>query len=103
MWTDGGAKILANQFNLNITPSCVSFGDEGVVIGHSAMAKLITNPSNTIFETKRLIGQKYKAIETFLKMFPFDVKSDEFGYPKFVVQTGNKEKQFCAEEISALE
>lgn len=102
VWKDGGAKILANSFNLNTTPSCVSFADDGVVIGYSALGKLTSNPRNTIFEAKRLIGRKYEPIKKLLNCFPFAVESDEAGYPEFNVQVRNDAKRYSPEEISAL-
>lgn len=102
MWKDGQVKILSNRFHENTTPSCVSFGEDGIVIGHSALTKLISNPQNTIFDAKRIIGQRYEAIQNILNRFPFAVTPDEFGYPKFDVVAGGEPKRFHPEEISAL-
>ena len=52
-------KIIQNEIGENITPSVVSFTDEGVLVGEQTLNKLITNPKNTIYSIKRLIGRIY--------------------------------------------
>ena len=52
------AKVLENEEGTRTTPSVVAFGEEQLV-GTSAKRQAVTNPANTIFAIKRLIGRKF--------------------------------------------
>merc|ERR1719189_2064550 len=61
------------------------------------------NPSNTVFDAKRLIGRKFNdtAVQSDMKHWSFDVV-DESGRPKIEVEFKGEKKRFAAEEISAM-
>merc|ERR1712142_710430 len=87
-----------------ITPSYVAFTAEGErLIGDAAKNQLTTNPENTVFDAKRMIGREWtdKAVQSDLKYFPFKVinKNDK---PHIQVDTKDGEKVFAAEEISSM-
>ena len=71
-----GTTVYNNILGNRITPSYVAFTTEGErLIGDSAKNQLTQNPTNTIFDAKRLIGRLYKdqAVQSDKKFFPFKV------------------------------
>jgi len=72
------AKVIENAEGVRTTPSVVSFGDEKLV-GQSAKRQAVTNPTNTIFAAKRLIGRKFDgdSVQKDIQTSPFKiVKAD---------------------------
>lgn len=60
----GKAKVIENSEGDRTTPSIVAFSkDEEVLVGQSAKRQAVTNPSNTLFAVKRLIGRKFEDAE----------------------------------------
>jgi len=56
----GKAKVIENSEGARTTPSIVAFsGDDEVLVGQSAKRQAVTNPKNTLFAVKRLIGRKF--------------------------------------------
>ena len=70
----GSAKVIENTEGARTTPSVVAFGDERLV-GVPAKRQAVTNPENTIFAVKRLIGKKYedKSVQKDIKTSPFKI------------------------------
>ena len=73
------------------------------LIGDSAKNQVAMNPSNTVFDAKRLIGRKFDdpAVASDMKHFSFDVVNDA-GRPKIAVEFKGERKTFFAEEISSM-
>ena len=72
----GSAKIIENSEGGRTTPSIVAFSKEGeVLVGQSAKRQAVTNPSDTLFAIKRLIGRRYdeEAVKRDLKMVPYKI------------------------------
>ncbi|XP_045828654.1 heat shock 70 kDa protein 18-like [Trifolium pratense] len=86
------------------TPSYVAFTDSGRLIGEAAKSQVTRNPTNTIFEVKRLIGRRFSdaSVQSDMKLWPFKVISGPGDKPMIVVNYKNEEKQFAAEEISSM-
>ena len=104
MFKNGRVEIIANDQGNRITPSYVAFTQEGErLIGDAAKNQLTTNPENTVFDAKRLIGREWtdKAVQHDIKYFPFKV-IDKNTKPHVVLDTNEGEKVFAAEEISAM-
>ncbi|KAF3761410.1 hypothetical protein M406DRAFT_84573 [Cryphonectria parasitica EP155] len=99
----GKVEILVNDQGNRITPSYVAFTEEERLVGDAAKNQAAANPSNTIFDIKRLIGQKYSddAVQRDLKHFPFKVISKD-DKPFVQVKVSGEEKKFSPEEISAM-
>ncbi|KAM0462674.1 hypothetical protein ACHAPV_003498 [Trichoderma viride] len=99
----GKVEILVNDQGNRITPSYVAFTDEERLVGDSAKNQAAANPTNTIFDIKRMIGRKFaeKDIQADMKHFPYKV-IDKDGKPIVQVQVNGEKKQFTPEEISAM-
>ena len=101
---NGRVEIIANDQGNRITPSYVAFTEEGErLIGDSAKNQLTSNPKNTVFDVKRLIGREWsdKSVQSDIKYFPFQLLNKN-GKPHIKVETGSsEEKVFTAEEVSA--
>ena len=55
----GKAKVIENSEGDRTTPSVVAFAEDGeVLVGQSAKRQAVTNPTNTVFASKRLVGRK---------------------------------------------
>ncbi|KAM3728100.1 Heat shockprotein [Dirofilaria immitis] len=105
VYKNGRVEIIANEQGNRITPSYVAFtGDGGErLIGDAAKNQLTTNPENTVFDVKRLIGREYKdsTVQQDIKHWPFNVL-DKGNKPMVRVAVGKSEKTFAPEEISAM-
>lgn len=78
VYQNGRVEIIANDEGNRITPSYVAFTAEGDrLIGDAAKNQLTSNPKNTIFDAKRLIGRAWddKTVQSDIKYFPFKVKN----------------------------
>uniref|UniRef100_A0A915CUR2 Heat shock protein 70 n=1 Tax=Ditylenchus dipsaci TaxID=166011 RepID=A0A915CUR2_9BILA len=80
---DLGTTILAQFRRLPCHPSCVSYTDDGVLVGNPATRKLVSNAENTVYDMKRLIGKKIfdENVQKHMKYWPFKVTSDELSHP----------------------
>jgi molecular chaperone DnaK len=75
-------KVLENAEGGRTTPSIIAYTDEGeVLVGQSAKRQAVTNPDNTLYGVKRLIGRKFdeKALQDTLKHFAFKVEKADNG------------------------
>ena len=99
----GKVEIIPNDHGNRITPSYVAFNEYERLIGDSAKNHIITNPTNTIFDAKRLIGRKWdeQVVQADRKLWPFDVVN-EGGLPKVKVEYCGETKTFFPEEISSM-
>merc|ERR1711973_805186 len=99
----GKVEIIANDAGNRTTPSYVAFNDTERLIGDAAKNQVAMNPTNTIFDAKRLIGRKFtdSAVQSDMKHWPFKV-TNVSGKPKLQVEYKSEEKSFTPEEISAM-
>jgi len=99
----GKVEIIANDQGNRTTPSYVAFTDSERLIGDAAKNQVAMNPTNTIFDAKRLIGRQYQdsAVQADMKHWPFKV-SNAGGKPRLEVEYKSEEKSFTPEEISAM-
>ncbi|CAO2142669.1 unnamed protein product [Urochloa humidicola] len=104
VWQHGHVEIIVNDQGNRTTPSYVAFTDSRRLIGDAAMNQVARNPTNTIFDTKRLIGRRFtdESVQNDIKLWPFKVISGHGDKPMIVIQYRGKEKQFTAEEISSM-
>jgi heat shock protein 1/8 len=104
VWQNNHVEVIANDQGNRTTPSYVSFTEEERLIGDAAKALASTNPTNTVFDAKRLIGRRFNdpVIAADMKHWPFKVRDAGNGKPIIAVQHKGEEKTFMPEEISAM-
>ncbi|RDX58016.1 putative mediator of RNA polymerase II transcription subunit 37c, partial [Mucuna pruriens] len=97
-------EIIHNQQGNRTTPSFVAFTENQRLIGDAAKNQAATNPENTIFDAKRLIGREYKdpMIQQDKMLWPFKVVAGVNDKPMIVVKHKGQEKHLCAEEVSSM-
>ncbi|RXW15429.1 hypothetical protein EST38_g10433 [Candolleomyces aberdarensis] len=103
VYKGGHVEIIANDQGNRITPSWVSFGEDDRLIGEAAKNAYHSNPRNTVFDAKRLIGRKLSdpEVQKDMKHWPFKV-TEKNGKPVVNVKYKGEEKTFTPEEISAM-
>lgn len=74
-------KIIENADGGRTTPSIVAYKDDEILVGTSAKRQAVTNPKNTLFAVKRLIGRKFKdnEIQKDIKKLPYEVVASANG------------------------
>ncbi|KAF8389244.1 hypothetical protein HHK36_025937 [Tetracentron sinense] len=104
VWQNDRVEIIANDQGNRTTPSYVAFTDTERLIGDAAKNQVAMNPSNTVFDAKRLIGRRLSdpSVQSDMKLWPFKVIAGPGDKPMIVVQYKGEEKQFSAEEISSM-
>ncbi|RHN73561.1 putative Heat shock protein 70 family [Medicago truncatula] len=104
VWQHDHVEIIANDQCSRTTPSYVAFTDSESLIGDAAKNQVARNPINTIFDAKRLIGRRFSdaSVQSDMKLWPFKIISGLDEKPMIVVNYNGEDKQFAAEEISAM-
>ena len=99
----GKVEIIANDQGNRTTPSYVAFTDTERLIGDAAKNQVAMNPSNTVFDAKRLIGRDFAdpVVQNDAKHWSFECINDN-GKPKIQVEFKGDKKQFTPEEISSM-
>jgi len=103
VYQNAKVDIIANDQGNRITPSYVAFTETERLVGEAAKNQASSNPTNTVFDAKRLIGRKYsdKTVVADRKLWPFEIKNKE-NKPYVQVVYKGETKQFAPEEISAF-
>jgi molecular chaperone DnaK len=93
-------KVIFNSEGASTTPSVVAFTDKDRLVGRLAKNQAVTNPANTIFSIKRLIGRKNdsKEVEDAKKVLPYKIVPSDNGDAWVEV----KGKKYAPQEISAM-
>ena len=96
----GEAKVLENSEGARTTPSIVAFTDNERLVGAAAKRQAVTNPENTLFAIKRLIGRRYDSpeVEKDKKLVPFKIVPGDNG-DAWVEVKGQK---YAPSQISAI-
>jgi len=99
----GVVEIIANDQGHRITPSWVSFTDDERLVGDAAKNAFHSNPENTVFDAKRLIGRKMDDGDVVKdrKHWPFKL-IEKAGKPVISVAHKGSSREFTPEEISAM-
>ncbi|XP_052276099.1 heat shock 70 kDa protein cognate 4-like isoform X2 [Dreissena polymorpha] len=99
----GRVEIIENDHGNRLTPSYIAFTDTERLVGDAAKNQVAINPTNTLFDVKRLIGRKFEdpTVQSDMKHWPFEVVSDD-GKAKLRVDYKGEKKYFLPEEISSM-
>jgi heat shock protein 5 len=103
VFKNGRVEIIANDQGNRITPSYVAFTDAERLVGEQAKNQATINPTNTVFDVKRLIGRRYsdQTVQKDKKLLPYAI-IDKDGAPAIRVVVGGQDKVFTPEQISAM-
>jgi L1 cell adhesion molecule like protein len=106
IFQNGKVEIIPNEQGNRITPSMVSFNPTSSerIVGDSAKASANSNPANTLYDVKRIIGRMWddKGLQDDVARFPFTVRDDGRNKPIIDVEFNNEKKSFYPEAISAM-
>jgi len=103
IYKNGRVEIIPNDQGNRITPSYVAFTEDERLIGEAAKNQATINPSQTLFDVKRLIGRRYtdKSVQSDKKLLPFELV-DKGGKPMIKVKVKGDWKTLSPEEVSAM-
>ncbi len=101
---EGGEPIvLENSEGARTTPSVVAFAKNGErLVGQAAKRQAVTNPKNTIFSAKRLIGRKFSELTEADKRMPYKIVAAANGDAHIEVDVAGETKTFSPQEIAAM-
>ncbi len=106
IWKNNAAEIIPNhETGDRITPSVVSFSEKDRLIGQAAKNQITKNYTNTIYDSKRLIGRKFddETVQKDMKLWPFKVEKDpNSNRPLIVVKHKNQIEKYPPEVISSM-
>ena len=104
VWQGDRVEIIANDQGNRTTPSYVAFNENERLIGDAAKNQAAMNPTNTVYDAKRLIGRRIEeqTVQDDMKLWPFKVVADNDRKPKIQVDYKTKTETFHPEEISAM-
>jgi L1 cell adhesion molecule like protein len=103
VWQSDRVEIIANDQGNRTTPSYVAFNGTERLIGDAAKNQSAMNPTNTVFDAKRLIGRRFAdpEVQSDMKHWPFKVV-DKDTKPHIQVEYNGEAKTFAPEEISSM-
>ncbi|XP_064471354.1 heat shock cognate 71 kDa protein-like [Ornithodoros turicata] len=103
VFRQGKVEIIANEQGNRTTPSYVAFTEFERLIGEAAKNQAALNPTNTVFDAKRLIGRRFDdpTVQNDMKHWPFKVVSDH-NRPMIEIIHKKDVKKFYPEEISSM-
>ena len=104
VWQNNNVEIIANDQGNRTTPSYVAFNENERLLGNAAKSQCTQNPTNTVFDAKRLIGRNFNdpLVQSDIKHFPYKVIANKDGKPAIKVNYKGEEKTFQPEEISSM-
>ena len=99
----GEPTVIPNSEGARTTPSIVAFAKNGErLVGQSAKRQAITNPQNTIFSAKRLIGRKFSEVQEEAKGLPYTIVEGKNSDAWIECTVNGKPERFAPEQISAM-
>jgi molecular chaperone DnaK len=99
----GEPVVLENSEGARTTPSIVAFTKSGErIVGQAAKRQAVTNPKNTVFSAKRLIGRKFSELTEADKRMPYKIVAAANGDAHIQVEAGGETKTYSPQEIAAM-
>ena len=103
VYQNGEPVVIPNAEGGRTTPSVVAFTKTGErLVGQAAKRQAVTNPKNTIFSVKRLMGRKFAEVQNEIKNFPYKVVEGPNGDAWVAVTVNGKEETYAPQQISAF-
>ncbi|KAH9324050.1 hypothetical protein KI387_004228, partial [Taxus chinensis] len=104
VWLHDRVEIIPNDQGNRTTPSYVAFTDTERLIGDAAKNQVAMNPTNTVFDAKRLIGRRFSdpPVQEDMKHWPFKVVPGPGDKPMIEVMSKGEKRLFSPEEISSM-
>ena len=103
VWQSGESTVIPNAEGARTTPSIVAFTKTGErLVGQAAKRQAVTNPKNTIFSAKRLIGRKFSEVQSEIKNLPYNVVEGPNGDAWVEVTENGKQKKYSPQQIGAF-
>ena len=104
IYKNGDVEIISNEQGNRTTPSYVAFTDKDMLVGDSAKLQATRNPSNTVYDAKRLIGKKFSdpEVKNDMKGLTYELSSGKGGKPMINVEFMGEKKQYAPEQISSM-
>ncbi len=97
------STVLENSEGARTTPSVVAFAKNGErLVGQAAKRQAVTNPQNTIFSAKRLIGRKFSELKEADKRMPYTIVAAPNGDAHIQVEVAGEKKTYSPQEIAAM-
>ena len=99
IYENGNPKVIENSEGSRTTPSIVAYTDADILVGASAKRQSVTNPKNTIYAAKRLIGRKFNesAVQKDIDLMPYEIIQAKNGD----AWVKAKDKELAPPQISA--
>jgi len=96
---NGVAKVIENSEGARTTPSIVAYTQDEILVGATAKRQAVTNPKNTIYAAKRLIGRKFseKEVQKDIDLMPYEILEANNGDAWIKAQ----DKELAPPQISA--
>ncbi|XP_022643830.1 heat shock cognate 71 kDa protein-like [Varroa destructor] len=103
IFRNGKVEIMTNDQGSRKTASLVAFTEDGLLIGEPATRQVTTDPANTIFNFKRLLGRRYTdpIIQNDMKTWPFEVVNER-GWPKIRIDSKGEKRCYFPEKIQSM-
>ncbi|KAF9139042.1 hypothetical protein BGX30_008431, partial [Mortierella sp. GBA39] len=103
VWESERVEIIANEQGNRTTPSYVAFSEQERLIGDAAKNQAAMNPTNTVFDAKRLIGRRFDdpEVKSDMKHWPFTV-IDKESAPFVQVDYQGEKKEFSPPTAAAI-
>jgi len=103
VYLNGRVEIIANELGHRTTPSWVAFTETDRLIGDAAKTQVALNPTNTLYDMKRLIGRRWDdpEVKRDAKLYPFKLVNKD-GKPLIEVIVKGEKKIYSPEEVSAM-
>jgi heat shock protein 5 len=103
IYKNGRVEIIANDQGNRVTPSWVAFTDTERLVGEAAKNQAAINPTNTLFDIKRLIGRRWDDpnVQRDRKLLPYNIINKD-GAPYVEVEVNGEKKEYSPEQISAI-
>ncbi|PAW62079.1 MAG: molecular chaperone DnaK [Verrucomicrobiia bacterium Tous-C3TDCM] len=99
----GEPVVLENSEGARTTPSVVAFTKSGErIVGQAAKRQAVTNPRNTVYSAKRLIGRKFSELTEADKRMPYKIVEASNGDAHIQVEAGGETKTYSPQEIAAM-